>query len=977
MELRRGIPLLLQQFTALLKKNLLLSWRNPRATLIQLLAAFIFTLLLFCSDKATNNDSSAANTPAVKHPAAAPPPPIPPCDERRFFLRKPCFDFVWSGNGSARLNRIVRGIMANNPGRRIAAAKVKSFRTKKEVDSWLFANQIHCAAALHLGEVNATVITYGLQANSSDPNRMLGSRWSTNPASEFLIPLQAAAEREIARSILGDPNFKWTVGMKEFAHPAAPIRQPGTSSTTSAPAFFLAFTMFGFVLQISALVTEKELKLRQAMSTMGLYDSAYWLSWIVWEGIFAAISSLLLVLFGLMFKFDFFWKNSFAVVYLVFFLFQFNMVGYAFMLSNFISKASSATAVGFSVFIIGFITQVMTSDVFPYASNISITVKTIWSLFPPNLLAIALMRLSDATEDPSGVGISWSSRGKCLSGIPNCEMTLNDVYIWLLATAFLWFALAIYLDNIIPNAYGVRKSILYFLTPSYWIGKGGNQTEGGVCSCTGSLPRQENVTPDDEDVLEEENTVKRDLLEGTVDQTVALQIRGLVKTYAGTRKAGGGCCSCCSCKKTLPYHAIRGLSMNIAKDQLFCLLGPNGAGKTTAINCLTGIAPATSGDALIYGHSIRGSGGMSSIRKLMGVCPQFDILWDALSGEEHLHLFASIKGIPPPKIKEVAKELLDKVRLTNAAKVRSRSYSGGMKRRLSVAIALIGDPKLIILDEPTTGMDPISRRHVWDTILEAKQRSAIILTTHSMEEADVLSDRIGIMAKGRLRCIGTSIRLKSKFGAGFIANLSFVGNADHRQDEVEENGNAIHQEAVKQFFRHHLALAPTEATKSFMTFVIPRDRETLLTNLFAELEERRAAFGIGDIQLGLSTLQEVFLRIAREAELETATAEGRFLTLNLNSGASIQIPVGARFVGIPATESSENPRGVMVEVYWEADDGGSLCISGHSEEMPIPPNVQPTVQAGVAPVTKRCFFGKSQPVYGMVIDPNQITQQTS
>ncbi|CAD5182702.1 unnamed protein product [Musa acuminata subsp. malaccensis] len=135
-------------------------------------------------------------------------------------------------------------------------------------------------------------------------------------------------------------------------------------------------------------------------------------------------------------------------------------------------------------------------------------------------------------------------------------------------------------------------------------------------------------------------------------------------------------------------------------DNLFCLLGPNGAGKTTVINCLTGITPVTGGDALIYGYSVRSSVGMSKIRRMIGVCPQFDILWDELSALEHLHLFASIKGLPPSRIKSVAEKSLADVKLIAAARVRSGSYSGGMKRRLSVAIAFIGDPKLVFLDEP-------------------------------------------------------------------------------------------------------------------------------------------------------------------------------------------------------------------------------------------------------------------------------------
>jgi ABC-type multidrug transport system ATPase subunit len=416
---------------------------------------------------------------------------------------------------------------------------------------------------------------------------------------------------------------------------------------------------------------------------------------------------------------------------------------------------------------------------------------------------------------------------------------------------------------------------------------------------------------------------------------------------------------------------LQGIWLNFPKDQLFCLLGPNGAGKTTVINCLTGVTPVTGGDALIYGDSIRSSVGMSNIRRMIGVCPQFDVLWDVLSGQEHLHLFACIKGLNPASVKPVVQKLLAEVKLTEAAQVRSGSYSGGMKRRLSVAIALIGEPKLVILDEPTTGMDPITRRHVWDVIEGAKRGRAIILTTHSMEEADVLSDRIGIMAKGRLRCIGTSIRLKSRFGTGFIANISFAGDVNgtpSRGDTFDPDQHI----AVKEFFKSHLDVSPKEESKSFLTFVIPHEKEKLLKDFFAELQDREKELGIADIQLGLTTLEEVFLNIAKKAELESAAAEGTFATLVLNSGISVQVPVGARFVGLPGTESTDSPRGTMVEVYWQQDDTGALCISGNSNEIPIPPRVQ--LETASTPASRRNTSGRQRQIHGIVIDPSQVNE---
>ncbi|XP_030473887.1 ABC transporter A family member 2-like [Syzygium oleosum] len=957
MELQSGAPLLLQQYRALLRKNLLLSWRNRRATFLHLFSSFFFIFLIFCVEKATHaRIARSAAFEGVADPEPLVSPPIPPCEDK-FYVRSPCFDFVWSGNASGAVAGIVDSIRNNNPGRPIPESKVLSFGTAEEVDAWLYSNPMRCPGALHFTEMNSSVIRYGIQTNST-PVMKRGQY--EDPTFKFQIPLQIAAEREIARSLIGDSKFSWVVGLKEFAHPAVEIF---SAVATVGPAFFLAVAMFSFVLQISSLITEKELKLRQAMTMMGLYDTAYWLSWLTWEGIITILSSLFIVLFGMMFQFDFFLNNSFPVVFLLFFLFQLNMIGFAFMLSAFISKASSSTTVGFSIFIIGFLTQLVTAYGFPYSQIFDNRYRAIWSLFPPNLLAEALKLLSQATSTPDDPGISWRRRAKCAPKDTECVISINDIYIWLVATFFVWFILAIYFDNVFPNASGVRKSMFYFLNPGYWTGKGGGKgEEGGICSCIGSVPPLEHVTPDDEDVLQEESIVKAQAKEGLVDPNVAVQIRGLGKTYPGTTRLG-----CCKCKRKSTYHAIKELWVNVAKDQLFCLLGPNGAGKTTTINCLTGITPVTGGDALVYGYSIRNSIGMSNIRKIIGVCSQFDTLWDLLTGEEHLYLFTNIKGLAPASIKSVVEKSLAEVRLTEGGKVRAGSYSGGMKRRLSVAIALIGEPKLVVLDEPTTGMDPVTRRHVWNIIEVAKKGRAIILTTHSMEEADILSDRIGIMAKGRLYCLGTSIRLKSRFGTGFIANVSFTAS----NGASPPGGDVVlktDQEAVKQFFKTHLDIVPKEENKTFLTFVIPHDREALLTKFFVELQDKQEEFGIADIQLGLTTLEEVFLNIAKQAELENAATEGRLVTLTLTSGTSVQIPVGARFVGISGTQSAENSRGVMVEVYWQQDDSGALCISGHSSEMPIPPSVQ--LPATSAANTHRSFLG---PAHGIVLDPDQIT----
>jgi ABC-type multidrug transport system ATPase subunit len=187
---------------------------------------------------------------------------------------------------------------------------------------------------------------------------------------------------------------------------------------------------------------------------------------------------------------------------------------------------------------------------------------------------------------------------------------------------------------------------------------------------------------------------------------------------------------------------------------VFGLLGPNGAGKTTLISILTGLYPPTSGDAFLAGFNVHTE--IEKIYQNIGVCPQHDILWEDLSVEDHLYFYARIKGVSPKDEKAAVTASLETVSLTDFRTRTAKGLSGGEKRRLSIAIALIGFGKVIFLDEPTTGLDPEVRRLIWEIINKAKQGRTIILTTHSMEEAEVLCQRIGIMSKGALRCLGVS-----------------------------------------------------------------------------------------------------------------------------------------------------------------------------------------------------------------------------
>jgi ABC-type multidrug transport system ATPase subunit len=243
------------------------------------------------------------------------------------------------------------------------------------------------------------------------------------------------------------------------------------------------------------------------------------------------------------------------------------------------------------------------------------------------------------------------------------------------------------------------------------------------------------------------------------DSSAAIVIKDLRKTFPAT---WGG-----SEKK-----AVLGLTLAIERGECFGLLGPNGAGKSTTLNVLTGFLEPTEGTAVVEGHDIRHD--MPAIYSLMGVAPQDNLLWERLTAREHLTFYGRLKNLAGSELGAAVERALEQVNLLRGGvgDRQVRTYSGGMKRRLSVAISFIGAPLVAYLDEPSTGLDPASRQNLWSVVREAKRDRAIILTTHSMEEATALCDRLGIFVDGSLACIGNPKELTARYGGYYVFTLT-------------------------------------------------------------------------------------------------------------------------------------------------------------------------------------------------------------
>ena len=239
------------------------------------------------------------------------------------------------------------------------------------------------------------------------------------------------------------------------------------------------------------------------------------------------------------------------------------------------------------------------------------------------------------------------------------------------------------------------------------------------------------------------------------------------------------------------FLAVEKTSFGLDYGECFALLGVNGAGKTTLFKSLTGEITPTSGEISINGMDIERD--FAKIRKLIGYCPQHDAIFDQMTVEEHLDYYARIKGIKKDLIKPLVEKQIKDMNLDEHRKKLAGALSGGNKRKLSVAICVIGNPPIILLDEPSAGMDPEARRFMWSVVARISQqrkKSAVILTTHSMEEAEALSTKMGIMVKGGIfKCFGSSQHIKSKFGTGYEIELKVRKiNPDELTRRIKEFG---------------------------------------------------------------------------------------------------------------------------------------------------------------------------------------------
>ena len=619
-----------------------------------------------------------------------------------------------------------------------------------------------------------------------------------------------------------------------------PSPEYGTTGFWSALGFVFGLDMIVVLLYplsnvISVLVREKEAKLREGMKMMSLKTEVLWLSWwFNFMALFGPLSLLLTFVGGKLFE-----HSDPGMIFLYFFFFFLSATAYAIFVSAFFTNSRTAAIVGSLVFLGGFLVFIGMRSSNPSRSAILAA-----CLHPAT--AFTFSTLAFAEYEDTGIGVTkftWNSSSEYNVTFRDCIVMMIVDTIWL--GGFTW-----YFDKIWPSEYGTHEPWYFLLNPFYWkkVFGYGTQNKTYVPIANETMTENDNVEPASENLMSQ------------LEDKSCVDIRNLRKSFLtpqGVEKV-----------------AVDGLNLTMFKGQITALLGHNGAGKTTAIAMLTGLIGADGGTAIIEGLDINED--MPEIRKNMGVCPQHDVLFPELTVEEHLNMFAMFKGVKGKDLPEAVNSMIASVGLTEKRDAPSRTLSGGQKRKLSVGIAFIGGSRIVFLDEPTSGMDPYSRRFTWNVIKQHREGRVIVLTTHFMDEADLLGDRIAIMGDGKLCCCGSSLYLKNKYGVGYSLTIE-------KKNAVAFDSSAM-TTVVHKFVPDALVLNDVGTE---LTFQLPFAASAKFANLFEQIEQNTSSLGVDSYGISVTTLEEVFIKITRK----TATNSTAQNAIVLNKAGSEHVPM--------------------------------------------------------------------------------------
>ncbi|XP_014824964.1 PREDICTED: ATP-binding cassette sub-family A member 1-like isoform X3 [Poecilia mexicana] len=667
--------------------------------------------------------------------------------------------------------------------------------------------------------------------------------------------LQDVIEQGIIRAITGIEE-KTGIYIQQMPYPCYVDDIFLRVMSRSMPLFMTLAWMYSVAIIIKGVVYEKEARLKETMRIMGLNNGTLWLSWFISSLIPLLISAGLLVM--LLKMGNLLPYSDSGVVFLFLGSFGVVTIMQCFLISTLFSRANLAAACGGIIYFTLYLPYVLCVA---WQDYVGFGAKLVVSLLSPVAFGFGCEYF--ALFEEQGVGIQWSNL--LASPLEEDSYNLTTSICLMLFDAVLYGIMTWYIEAVFPGQYGIPRPWYFPFTRTYWCGEKENQNINTPLSKKGNA---------DAVCIEEDPS--------HIDPGV--YIENLVKIYSHGNKL-----------------AVDGLTLKFYEGQITSFLGHNGAGKTTTMSILTGLFPPTSGTAYILGKDIRSE--LSTIRQNLGVCPQHNVLFSMLTVEEHIWFYARLKGLPEEKVKAEMEQIVNDVGLPHKRKSRTSTLSGGMQRKLSVALAFVGGSKVVILDEPTAGVDPYARRGIWDLLLKYRQARTIILSTHHMDEADILGDRIAIISHGKLCCVGSSLFLKTHLGTGYYLTLvkrdydlslqscrnsastvSYMKKTE-KEDSVSESssdaglGSEPESETTtidvslisSVIFKHVSEARLVEDLGHELTYVLPYQsaKDGAFVELFHELDDRLTDLGISSYGISDTTLEEIFLKVAEDSGVDS------------------------------------------------------------------------------------------------------------
>ncbi|CAD5206396.1 unnamed protein product [Bursaphelenchus okinawaensis] len=564
---------------------------------------------------------------------------------------------------------------------------------------------------------------------------------------------------------------------------------------------------------VKNIVHEKEMRLKEMMRIMGMGDVIHWMVWALQTLLMNTVAIVLIVV---MLKYGGIMKHaSVGLMFLTMFPFATACAAQCVFISTFFSRANLATpctALMFFVFYIPFFLSFNTGD---------LTFLIFTLLLPQSAIGYAFIILATANLETDA-----AFHRVIYMKFFGTEIQYFHVLIALAVDTIMYSVAAWYISAVFPGDYGIAQPFYFFLTKRYWFGVG----EG-----------THKISDEDDEICEDVEAV---------EGSVAIRILHMTKVYSNNTKA------------------LDDLHVNFYENQITGFLGHNGAGKTTTMSILCGLYPPSEGTARVYHMDIRTD--MTEIRKTLGICPQHNILFDEMTVEEQLYFYGYLKNIPRTELGGQVDVMIQDLGLTSRRKFLVDQLSGGMKRKLCIGIALMGGSKLVILDEPTAGIDAHARRSIWALLEKHKPRRTILLSTHHMDEAQILSDRIVIVSEGKLRAAGSMNFLKGRFSVGYTLIMELKSTHHNRPvgNTKAELGELLTKARIQDF-------KLMEESNALLTYRIPiQTSPTEFQRLFALLSDRKDDLHIDKFALNGPSLQDVFLAAAPQKDIHLKKASG-------------------------------------------------------------------------------------------------------